>query len=77
MREKPPLLCEGKLQKSNLLEFFDHVNKVVDKGEPGDIIYLDFQKAFDKAPHNRLLRKLSDRRGKVLSWIINWLKHRK
>ncbi|CAM5126087.1 unnamed protein product [Eretmochelys imbricata] len=43
-----------------------------------DIVYLDFQKAFDKVPHQRLLRKLSCHgiRGKILSWIENWLKDR-
>ena len=31
-----------------LLEFFEHVTSRVDKGEPVDVVYLDFQKAFDK-----------------------------
>uniref|UniRef100_A0A8C4XYG1 Reverse transcriptase domain-containing protein n=1 Tax=Gopherus evgoodei TaxID=1825980 RepID=A0A8C4XYG1_9SAUR len=42
------------------------------------MVYLDFQKAFDKVPHQRFLRKLSCHgiKGKVLSWIENWLKDR-
>ncbi|CAM4529781.1 unnamed protein product [Caretta caretta] len=42
-------------------------------------MYLDFQKAFDKVPHQRLLSKVSchEIRGKVLSWIVNWLKDKK
>ncbi|CAM5136384.1 unnamed protein product [Eretmochelys imbricata] len=42
-------------------------------------MYLDFQKAFDKVPHQRLFSKVSCHgiRGKVLSWISNWLKDRK
>ncbi|CAM4540291.1 unnamed protein product [Caretta caretta] len=54
------------------------VNKHVDKEDPVDIVYLDFQKAFDKVPHQRLLRKLSCHgiRGKILSWIENRLKDR-
>uniref|UniRef100_A0A452IGB1 Reverse transcriptase domain-containing protein n=1 Tax=Gopherus agassizii TaxID=38772 RepID=A0A452IGB1_9SAUR len=70
--------CKGKSCLTNLLEFFEGVNKHVDKGDPVDIVYLDFQKAFDKVPHQRLLRKLSCHgiKGKVLSWIENWLKDR-
>ena len=38
--------------------FLEEINKWIDVGSPVDIIYLDFQKAFDKAPHQRLLLKL-------------------
>ena len=31
---------------------------MVDQGLPVDIIFPDFQKAFDKVPHRRLLLKL-------------------
>ena len=44
-----------------------------------DLIILDFSKAFDTVPHNRLLQKLK-RYGintKMLTWIANFLKHRK
>ncbi|CAM4685396.1 unnamed protein product [Lepidochelys kempii] len=70
--------CKGKSCLTNLLEFFEAVNKHVDKGDPVDIVYLDFQKGFDRVPHPRLLCKLSCHgiRGKILSWIENWLKDR-
>ena len=32
----------------------EEINKWIDEGSPVDIIYLDFQKAFDKVPHQRL-----------------------
>ena len=44
-----------------------------------DVIYLDFQKAFDKVPHRRLLNKLSAHgvNGKILAWIEDWLTGRR
>eukprot|EP00061_Rhincodon_typus_P008711 g31573.t1 len=42
----------------NLLEFFEEVTSKLDKGEPVDMIYLDFQKAFDKVPQRGLLNKI-------------------
>ena len=38
--------------------FFEEITKWLDEGSPVDIIYLDFQKAFDKVPNQRLLLKL-------------------
>jgi len=43
---------------TNLLEFLEYVTSAVDQGKTVDVIYLDFQKAFDKVPHARLLSKL-------------------
>ena len=34
------------------------ISKWVDDGSPVDVIYFDFQKAFDKVPHKILLIKL-------------------
>ena len=43
-----------------------------------DVINLDFDKAFDKVPQQRLLRKLERYgvSGRVLSWIEGWLLNR-
>ena len=35
---------------TNLLCFLDEITKWVDEGSPVDVIFLDFQKAFDKVP---------------------------
>ncbi len=43
------------LIKTNLLDFFSYVYNVYDDCRSVDKIYLDFQKAFDKVPHMRLL----------------------
>ena len=47
-------------------------------GDAVDVIYLDFQKAFDKVPHKRLLMKLEAYgvRGCVSAWIANRLSGR-
>ncbi len=44
-----------------------------------DIIYLDFQKAFDKVPHMRLLTKLKAHgvTGNIHKWIEDCLSERK
>jgi len=46
---------------------------------PVDAIYLDFQKAFDKVPHNRLIQKVRAHGigGNVAKWIECWLSGRK
>ena len=49
---------EKKSCLSNLLSFLEEVTNYVDQGHPVDIIYLDFSKAFDSVPHQRLLSKI-------------------
>ena len=46
----------------------------MDDGSSVDVIYLDFQKAFDKVPHQRLILKLKSHG--VGSSIINWIEQR-
>ena len=56
---------------------FVEVTNYLDLGYPVwlIIIYLSFQKAFDKVPHHRLALKLEARgiSGNVLRCIENWL----
>jgi len=69
----------GKSCTTNLLVFQEHVTKAVDEGRPMDIIFLDFSKAFDMVPRERLLAKLESKgiSGTVLSWLREWLTGRK
>ncbi len=69
----------GKSCATNLIKFFDAVTKAVDGGDNMDIIFLDFAKAFDKVPIQRLMSKLRAHgvKGKVEKWIENWLSNRK
>ena len=56
----------------------EEITKWVDEGSPVDIIYLDFQKAVDKVPHQRLLLKLKAHgigNGSI-DWIEQWLADR-
>jgi len=64
---------------TNLLVFMEEVTNYLDSGYPVDIIYLDFQKAFDKVPNRRLIIKLEAHgtEGEVVQWIENWLSERK
>ena len=60
---------------TNLLCFFEEITKWVDEGSPVDVIYLDFQKAFDKVPHQRLILKLKSHG--IINWIEQWLTDRR
>ena len=64
--------------QTNLLEYLDVLTKLIDAGHAVDVLYLDFAKAFDKVPHQRLLQKLRAHgiTGKVNSWIESWLSGR-
>ena len=64
---------------TNLLEFLDLVSDYVNEGIPVDAVYLDFQKAFDKVSHSKLLTKIA-RYGiddGVVRWVGNWLSGRR
>ena len=53
---------KGKSCLTNLLLFVEDVTKAIDEGKPMDVIYLDFSKAFDKVPPQRLLHKTESHR---------------
>ena len=64
---------------TNMLCFWEEITKWIDVGSPVDIIYLDFQKAFDKVPHQRLLLKLKAHGigDSITDWIEQWLTDRR
>ena len=64
---------------TNLLSFYSEVFESVDNNVEYDAVFLDFSKAFDKVPHERLIRKIEAHGigGDVLRWIKEWLKDRK
>ena len=60
---------------AKVLLFKNYIEKCLDQGEPVDVLYLDFNKAFDTVPHQRLLLKLksSGVNGKALQFIESFL----
>ena len=62
-----------------MLCFFEEITKWVDEGSPIDVIYLDFQKAFDKVPHQRLILKLKSHGmgNRIINWIEQWITDRR
>ena len=57
----------------------EHWSRLIEDGTCIDVIYLDFQKAFDKVPHKRLMNKLKAYgiQGNIYTWIQNFLSNRK
>ena len=69
---------DGKSCLSNLLNCFDKIDELLANDTDIDIIYLDFQKAFDTVPHKLLIYKLKmyGITGKTLKVISDFLSER-
>ena len=68
----------GRSCATNLLNFLEELTKAADSGSATDVVYLDFAKAFDKVPTERLLKKVESHGigGQVKDWIQAWLRDR-
>jgi ribonuclease P/MRP protein subunit RPP40 len=79
IRDSQHGFMKGRSCLTNLLEFLEEVTVNLDEGRPVDVIYLDFAKAFDKVPHERLFRKLIAHGigGRIAEWIRKWLTGRR
>lgn len=80
------LLCEaqhgflpGRSCITQLLEVMELWTSSLDEGYEVDAIYLDFSKAFDSVPHERLMNKLRSYgiTGNVEKWLYSFLTHRR
>ena len=69
----------GRSPTTNLIDFLEGVTQWQDKGQPFDIVYFDFAKAFDKVPHRKLISKLKavGIGGTLLAWLEDWLTGRR
>ena len=63
---------------TQLLEVIEDFSKLIDEEIPFDVIYLDFKKAFDTVPHQRLLEKMKSYgiEGQLLKWTRSFLENR-
>ena len=63
---------------TQLLHFLEAVSTELEHANPVDVLYMDFQKAFDSVPHQRLLHKLRSYgvSGCLLAWIEAFLTER-
>ena len=66
---------KGRSTSLQLLRVTDEWTSHLDKGGQIDVIYTDFEKAFDKVPHKRLLSKLHSYgvNEELISWIKSFL----
>ena len=66
---------------TSLLDFYAQVLDTydTDNNKAVDLVYLDFQKAFDKVPHERLMLKVNAHgiQDDAARWIRNWLAGRR
>ena len=64
--------------QAQLISLVDEIQQALDCRHQIDLDMLDFSKAFDTVPHQRLLKKLQfyGIKGDMLNWISTWLTHR-
>ena len=65
--------------ETQLIITINEIASCVNLGEQVDVLTLDFSKAFDKVPHERLFHKLQyyGIQGTYLNWIKEFLRNRK
>ena len=65
---------------SQLLEHQDEILRMLEHGGNVDVIYTDFEKAYEKVSHEKLLDKMKNKygiQGKLWNWLKNFLSERK
>ena len=70
---------KGRSTMLQLLKVLDDWTNSLEKGRQINVVYTDFEKAFDKVPHKRLVEKLRGYgvRGDLLNWIAAFLADRR
>ena len=65
---------------SQLLEHQDEILRMLEQGENVDVIYTDFEKAYEKVSHTKLQEKMKVKygiTGKLAKWLRNFFEERK
>ena len=75
------MIYKSAINSHSLLQVLHDIQMYIIKGEQVDMIYLDFEKAFDKVPHNHdnlLIEKLQGFgiHGNLLKGLNSYLKNR-
>ncbi len=70
---------EARSCMTQLIAVMDKWSEMIEEGGSIDTVYLDFQKAFDTVPHQRLFKKLQSYgiSGSLLAWIQAFLTNRR
>ena len=68
----------GRSTVLQLLKIFNDWTEMLEHGGQIDVIYIDFEKAFDRVPHNRLIIKLFSYNinEDIIKWIKTYLENR-
>ena len=63
---------------SQLIRLFHSWASALDKNKTSDVVFLDFEKAFDSVPHKHLISKLGRYgiNGQILEWLGDFLQDR-
>src|ERR1043165_3100952 len=69
---------KGRSTTLQLINIMNDWTRCLESGGQIDVIYTDFEKAFDKVPHRRLLSKLASYgvNTQLLEWINTFLSDR-
>ena len=72
-------ILKGRSTSLQLLNIMNDWTSSIESGNFNDCIYLDYQKAFDTVPHNRLMSKLCAYKldARIIKWIKYYLSERK
>jgi len=64
--------------ETQLLNIVEEIQQAMDHHLSVNLIFIDFRKAFDTVPHERLMKKLHHYgiQGDLYNWIFSWLTKR-